>query len=134
MSEENVRAVLKAYEVYNEHGVEALAASGFWHEDIAWHDPAEFPDAGVHHGIEAAKAAFQAYVDLAGHMQVHVEECIDVGDQVFVRWEIRGTGTGSGAPVEATMHHVFTIEDGKLVRFRQYLSRDKALEAAGLTK
>ena len=118
MSEENVEAVLRSYEVYNEHGVEATAASGFWDKNIAWHDPADFPDAEVHHGIEAAKAALQAYVDLAGHMQVHVEECIDGGDEIFTRWHVHGRGAGSGAPVEGSMYHVSTVKDGKLVRLR----------------
>jgi ketosteroid isomerase-like protein len=131
MSLENVEAVKRSYETFNKYGVEATAVA-FWSDDIVWHDPEEFPDAEVHHGIEAAKAALQGYVDLAGHMKIHVEECIDAGDDVFTRWQVHGAGAGSGAPVEATMYHVSTVKQGKLVRLRQYLDRDKALEAAGL--
>src|SRR5262245_6114728 len=134
MSQENVEAVLRSYEIFNEHGVDATAAAEWWHEDIEWHDPVEFPDADVHHGIEAAKAALQSYVDVGGHMKVHVEECIDAGDEVFVSWRAHITGASSGAPAEGLMYHVSTVKNGKLVRLRQYLDRDKALEAAGLSE
>jgi ketosteroid isomerase-like protein len=134
MSQENVEAVLRSYETFNEYGVEATAAAGWWHEDIEWHDPPEFPDAGIHRGIEAAKAALQGYVDVGGHMKIHVDECIDAGDEVFVRWQARVRGASSGAPAEGSMYHVFTVKDGKLVRLRQYLDRDAALVAAGLAE
>jgi hypothetical protein len=98
VSQENVEAVKRSYETFNKHGVEVLAAE-FWHEDVVFHDPEEFPDAEIHHGIEAAKAALQGYVDLvAGPMKVHVVECIDAGDDVFVHWELHERGVRSGAP------------------------------------
>jgi ketosteroid isomerase-like protein len=131
MSEENVEAVKRSYERFNTDGVEG-AAKDFWHEDIVWHDPEEFPDAEIYHGIEAAKAALQGYVDLGGHMKVQVEEYIDAGDEVFTGWQVHGRGASSGAPVEGSMYHVSTVKHGKLVRLRQYLNRDKALKAAGL--
>jgi ketosteroid isomerase-like protein len=96
--------------------------------------PEELPDAGIHHGTEAAKAALQGYVDVGGHMKIHVEECIDAGDEVFVRWQAHVRGASSGAPAEGSMYHVSTVKDGKLVRLRQYLDRDKALKAAGLSE
>jgi ketosteroid isomerase-like protein len=132
MSQENVDAVNRSYETFNKYGVEAVAAE-FWHEDIVFHDPEEFPDAKIHHGIEAAKAALQGYVDLVGGpLKVHVVECIDAGDDVFVQWEVHERGVSSGAPVEGSIYHVSTVKQGKLVRLRQYLNRERALEAAGL--
>jgi ketosteroid isomerase-like protein len=98
-----------------------------------FYDPEEIPDAEIHHGIEAAKAALQSYVDLAaGQIKVHVVECIDVGDDVFVHWELHERGVRSGAPVEGSMYHVSTLKQGKLVRLRQYFDRERALETAGL--
>jgi ketosteroid isomerase-like protein len=134
MSQENVEAVMRAIELYNEHGVGAVAASGFWRRDIVWHDPVELPDARTYHGIEEAKAAFQGYVDLAGHMKVDVAECIDAGEEIFIGWQLHGRGVGSGAPIEGWMYQVWTVKQGKLVRFRQFLDRGNALEAAGLSE
>jgi ketosteroid isomerase-like protein len=132
MSEENVEIVKRSYETFNNYGVEATAAE-FWHEDVVWHDPEEFPDAEIHHGLEAAKAALQGYVDLfAGPLKIHVVECIDAGDDVFVHWELHERGVSSGAPVEGSIYHVSTIKQRKMVRLRQYFDRERALEAAGL--
>jgi ketosteroid isomerase-like protein len=132
MSQENVEAVKRSYETFNKYGVDALAAE-FWHEDVVFHDPEEFPDAEIHQGIEAAKAALQGYVDLAaGPIKVYVVECVDAGDDVFVHWELHERGVRSGAPVEGSIYHVSTVKQGKLVRLRQYFDRERALEAAGL--
>jgi ketosteroid isomerase-like protein len=40
----------------------------------------------------------------------------------------------SGAVVEAPMAHVWTIRDGQAIRLRQFLDREQALEAAGLSE
>jgi ketosteroid isomerase-like protein len=49
---------------------------------------------------------------------------------VFVR--VQGTGRQSGVQAQARAAHEFTIRDGRLVRFKAYIDRDAALEAAGL--
>ena len=51
---------------------------------------------------------------------------------VFVR--VSATGRDSGAPVNLPAAHEITIRDGYVVRFKVYLSRDDALEAAGLAE
>ena len=37
-------------------------------------------------------------------------------------------------PIELEYFAVYEVENGKVVRTRHYLDRDKALEAAGLTE
>jgi ketosteroid isomerase-like protein len=43
-----------------------------------------------------------------------------------------GRGRASGAVVDAVMAHVWTFEQGRPIRLRQFLDRTAALEAAGL--
>ena len=43
-----------------------------------------------------------------------------------------GRGKGSGVEVEADFAFVFTIRQGKLLRWQMFTSREEALEAAGL--
>ena len=43
-----------------------------------------------------------------------------------------GVGTGSGIDLERRFGWVFRIEDGLIREVRTYLSREEALEAAGL--
>jgi len=44
----------------------------------------------------------------------------------------RGTGKGSGVPVELTHGAVFEFRDGRVTRIRLYLEPSEALAAAGL--
>jgi ketosteroid isomerase-like protein len=60
-------------------------------------------------------------------------EPIDAGDdRVVGLTQQSATGKGSGVPVELNVGQVFELEDGLLVRVRNYLSHAEALEAAGL--
>jgi ketosteroid isomerase-like protein len=45
---------------------------------------------------------------------------------------MRGRGSGSGVEVENRHGSVWTIRDGKAVRFEWFSEPDEALEAAGL--
>jgi ketosteroid isomerase-like protein len=66
------------------------------------------------------------------HGRTEVEECIPAGDNVFASVRHHGRGKTSGAEVETQGRHVWTVRDGKAVRWRLFASRDDALEAAGL--
>jgi hypothetical protein len=49
---------------------------------------------------------------------------------IFMR--ITARGEGSGVPVENRVAHEYTIRNGVLVRWKGYMKRSEALEAAGL--
>ncbi len=110
-------------------------AFGFIDPDIEWRGPSEFPDLAEpylgHEGVAeyAAKLAesFDAYRMLP-------ERFIDVGDdRVLVFSREAGRGKGSGAAVQTHLTaHVWTVRDGKAVRFQSYWERKDALEAVGL--
>ena len=62
------------------------------------------------------------------------QKFIDAGDQVVVEVHERGKGKSSGAPFEQTHTQVWTLREGKLVRWRLFADRAEALEAAGLSE
>ena len=57
---------------------------------------------------------------------------IDAGDSVVVRVHQWGRGKGSGVTVESEFWQVWTIRNGKVVRWRAYATEAGALEAVGL--
>jgi ketosteroid isomerase-like protein len=130
MSQENIQAVRRLYGAFNERGLAGLY--DHWDPDIEWHDVAELPDADVHRGRDAAARAFQHYLDIGGDFKVEVDEFIEAGDEVVAIWRYRAQGAGSGVPLDQEIGHVWLVKDQRLVRLRQFLSREKALEAAGL--
>jgi len=63
------------------------------------------------------------------------EAIIDAGnDRVVGITRNRGTGKGSGAPVELRTAQVFTLEAGRIVRVDVFLKPEAALKAAGLSE
>jgi ketosteroid isomerase-like protein len=65
--------------------------------------------------------------------RVEFEEFIEQGDMVVVIGTLHGRGRGSGADVERRQGYIWTIRDGKAVRFEWFNDPREALEAAGLT-
>ncbi len=61
-------------------------------------------------------------------------EVIEAGDQVMVGTTTRGRGKRSGAETSWDGWWVWTLRDGKAVRGEGFTSREKALEAAGLSE
>ncbi len=62
------------------------------------------------------------------------QEFIDAGDDVVVDVHERGKGKGSGVPFETTHTQVWTLRDGRLVRWLLFADKADALEAAGLSE
>ena len=87
-------------------------------------------------GEAAVAKLIEDYLELGWDGQFWDAEYLDAGEEVVVIWQarIRAAHGGGGLPFEGTFAHVLLIEDGKVRRIRQYLSRAEALEAAGLSE
>jgi ketosteroid isomerase-like protein len=57
------------------------------------------------------------------------EELIDAGEHVVALVRTRGRGRGSGVEVESRHANLWTLRDGKAVRYRFYREPDDALRA-----
>jgi ketosteroid isomerase-like protein len=63
--------------------------------------------------------------------RLEAEDFVDAGDSVVVPFRVFARGKGSGARVERQWAHVWTLRDGKVVRFEVHLDVRRALEAVG---
>jgi ketosteroid isomerase-like protein len=62
-------------------------------------------------------------------------ELMDVGDdRVIAVQHLTGRAKLSGVQTEVRYAVVYTLRDGKIVRGREYLDREQALDAVGLPK
>jgi ketosteroid isomerase-like protein len=62
-----------------------------------------------------------------------IREIAELGDDgVFLVVDVRGRGRGSGVDVEGTFAWLYRLREGNITRMDGYLSREEALEAAGL--
>jgi ketosteroid isomerase-like protein len=136
MSEENVELARRFVETFNRGDIEGA---------IALVDPppeAEFVPgdfirelAAVHRGPEGMRRALEVFWGEFDDPQVEVHEVIDAGDQVLVSGAFRGRGKQSGAETSwGPLWGVWTMRDGRMVRWQGFTDRDEALEAAGLSE
>jgi ketosteroid isomerase-like protein len=64
-----------------------------------------------------------------------LKECTPAGgNRVITTVLHHARGKGSRIEVEMWHHHVWTLRDGKVVRWQMFLNREEALEAAGLSE
>ncbi len=62
------------------------------------------------------------------------EQLIDAGDQVVVVVRDGGRLKDSGSEIWNRFVHVWTVRDGKVIRWASYGDKDAALEAVGLSE
>ena len=131
MSEENVELARQYVEAFNEGGLDAT--EHLRHPQMEVVDPPNMPDADRYVGEAAVRERVESYLATGWDGQMRVQEYIDAGDEVLVLWHFTGQGVLGGVPMDIpTVGHLYSFEDGKVRRIRQYLSREEALEAAGL--
>jgi ketosteroid isomerase-like protein len=133
MSQENMEIVRQAWAAYDRGGLDAIAE--FWHPDISWRAAeGALDDVGVIHGPDGMRRYYREWDETFDAMRVEVEELVDAGDQVVA--VVRGFGRmkDSDAEVDIRYAMVSSFRDGKIVRGREYWTREEALEAAGLSE
>jgi ketosteroid isomerase-like protein len=104
-----------------------------WAEDIDYRSiEGAIDDVGPIRGRDAMRTYVEDWFDTVEGFEISVQEEIEVGGgTVMAVLRIDGTVRGSGR-VTQQLPVVWTFRDGKLVRGREYLTRQEALRAAGL--
>ena len=111
----------------------ALAAAVYDPDvEVVWVDTS--PDSGPYHGHGGFIQAMMDWLESFEEFHFEPTEFIDAGDDVVVLNRSYGIGKGSGAEVEMTTAWVCTVKEGKIARVLEYSSKEKALEAVGLSE
>ena len=90
------------------------------------------PEARTYRGHEGLMQAFSEWMGAFEEYYIDAIEFIAAGDHVVVPTRQRGTGKGSGVPVELEVTVVYTLGKGKITALREYDTLEQALEAVGL--
>lgn len=131
MSQENVEMVRGQYEAWRRGNFkEALSA---FDQAVEW-DATHFPDGEVYVGHDGVQRFMRRWVGTWEDCELEVERLIDAGDDVVIFSRERGRAKGSGIEIEHRFGHVFTVRNRKIVRWRGFTDRAKALEAVGLSE
>jgi uncharacterized protein len=132
MSQENVEIVRRLIEAWNSNEQD---------EAIAIVDPEVVLDATrrrvnpkTYTGMQGMRRMLADRDEVWGEFRMEPDEVLDAGDRVVAigRWVAKGKG--SGIEVQQPVAHVFTLQDGRVVRVEISATRDEALEAARLSR
>jgi ketosteroid isomerase-like protein len=88
----------------------------------------------VEHGRQGYLRMFERLFEVWDDLALRPEEVIDFGDRVLIATHMTGHGQHSGVAVDTRVFQVLTLRSGMIVRQRDFVDRDAALEAAGLSE
>ncbi len=102
-------------------------------DNVEWTVMATFPNGGTHVG---KKAVFEQYFPklFSRFIEFHAypEEFLNAGDNVIVLGKYTGIGKNSRKNFESPFAHIYTIKDGKIIKFRQYADTAKVQSVLNL--
>jgi ketosteroid isomerase-like protein len=124
---ENADVVNGAYESFGKGDIPGVieAVDG----SVQWDSTESLPQGGSYSGQEGVVQFFEAVGRAWNGLQVEVEDLLESGGHVVAVGRAQGELKGTG-PAGYGFAHVFTLSDGKIVRFREYAAPDEALRNA----
>ena len=122
--------VRRLFDSFNRGDFEASLA--LIDEEIEWDEPPNMPDTGgTYHGHEGMVSGFRRYMGAWETLRVDPEELIAAGpDRVVVVTHWMGRSRAAGVEVDQRVSQLYELREGKVVRLRQFRTREEALEAA----
>jgi ketosteroid isomerase-like protein len=107
-----------------------------WDPAIDWRAMAGAPDdLGPIEGRDAMRRYLEEGLEIFEDVAVEAEEIIDGGeDRVIVVLRITGRARLSGVETELRFAILYMLRDGRIVRGREYATKEESLEAARLSE
>ena len=130
MSQENVEIVRRHIEAWNRRDLTAWLDTFRSDAEIDW-SRARGPLKGVYRGHGEHEAFWGEFWSTFEDAQLETHVLAEAGSEVVLSNAVHIRGR-QGIQVVATSTHVFTVENGKITRFRLFQERAEALEAVGL--
>jgi len=116
----NLDSVRTVYDAFAKGDIPTVL--GFLSPDIEWTEADGFPYGGTYVGPKAVLEG--VFMRLGGEWEGFAavpQEFIDGGDSVVALGKYSGTYKRTGKSFQANFAHVWKVEDGKAVRFVQYV-------------
>ena len=125
----NVAIVRRSYDAFARDDMDGVV--GDMHPDIVWHQAQGLPHGGVYHGLEEVRRNVFDPLDRDWWSEFTAEpdEFLDAGAEIMVLGRYRGVAKETGKKLDVPFVHVWTLQDGKAVRFRQFLDTAGWVEA-----
>lgn len=122
MSEQqNLEIVRRGYEAFGRGDIDALLA--ILDEQVEWitPGPASLPTAGRRTGREQVRGFFAAVNEVYEIQRFEPKTFVADGERVVVLGEDTAKVRATGTVVHEHWAHAFTVRDGRVVQFQEYL-------------
>jgi ketosteroid isomerase-like protein len=133
MSEENVEMLRRVYDAFQGGGPDAVMP--FFDPNVDYRAmEGALDDIGVFTGHDALRRHWEQWDEMFDDLRAEPSELIDAGEQVIAMIHLTARMKGSEASIDMRFGIVWTLRDGKIVRGREYATREESLQAAGLSE
>jgi ketosteroid isomerase-like protein len=129
----NVEIVQRALEAYSRGALEEMLP--YLDPEIEWHSAiVGGAEGNTYYGHEGFRSWFLESFESFDELRTELSEFRDLGDRVLAFGQVHARGRESGVEIDSPTGWVFTVRRGKLAKAEGFLSREQALEAAGLSE
>jgi ketosteroid isomerase-like protein len=132
---ENIKTVQDAYGAFGRNDIPGLL--NYMTEDIDWQTfgPEELPTCGLRKGKPEVSRFFKEVGENWNFEKFEPRQFIAQGDMVVALGFYSGTAKSNGRKFGSEFSHVFTVSNGKVVKFREYTDTANLVNALfGSTK
>jgi ketosteroid isomerase-like protein len=134
MSATNIDLIKQIYEHFNKRNYDAVVDSFDGNFEWIAADNSPLADRSPYRGREVVRdGVFERITAGFTHLEVAIDELIDAGEKIVVLGYYDGNFAVSGKRLYAQLAHVWTIANGKAVKFQQYVDTYAIAEASKVT-
>ncbi len=126
MPRDNVTVVRDGYEAFRRGDIQAIF--GVLDPDVEFSQSDEVPWGGRYRGHDQVRVFFERLTSSI-ESRVDPDRFVDAGDVVVAVGHTRGVARATGKSFEVPAVHVWTLRDGKVVRFEAYIDHPRMLAA-----
>jgi uncharacterized protein len=130
MSQQNIGLIEKVYDHFNNRRYDDIVPH--FAGDMTWvsADNSPLADESPYRGPAAIRARVFGRIEAGFEkLTVRVDEIFGAGDRVVVLGYYIGRMRGQTGDAETQLAHIWTVRDGKAVKFRQYVDTYKIAES-----
>lgn len=130
MSQQNVEIARQAIAINSTRE----PPENLFHPEVeVWESP-ELPGELAGKGLDNLVRVNKNLLDSFEEWSIKPERFFDLGERILVFVRFRATGKGSGVKVDAPLTYLLTVQAEKVIEWRVFADRSKALEAVGLSE
>ncbi len=126
----NIDVIKRLYQAFSEGDIDSVSA--LIDPSVEWIESDGIPYGGVFKGYEAVLNGVFAKIGAEwDNFTAHVDQFIDAGDIVVTLGTDSATYKATGKKMIAPTASIWTLKNGKVVKFRQYIDTLAVVNAIG---